>query len=105
MTVFGSVACLLTAEVLDSGFIQFCDVIHPEGASYASAEFTLVCHLGSLPDISSGHRQKDVLTYCNCYMGCEGGEEGQRMGWAEMIQTSRIRNLLGAMISLIEETN
>lgn len=48
--VFGSVADLLTAEVLNSGFTEFCCVIRPERASYVSPEFTLALHLDSLPD-------------------------------------------------------
>lgn len=50
MRVFGSVADLLTAVVLNSGFTEFCCVIRPERASYVSPEFTLALHLDSLPD-------------------------------------------------------
>lgn len=98
--MLGSVADLLTADVFNSGFIQFCCIFYPEGASYISAKFTLAFHLGSLPHFSSGHGEKEAVLYCRCYMGCG---ERQRKGWAEMIQRNRKYSLLGAVISLAEE--
>ena len=59
--VFGSVADLLTAEVLNSGFTEFCYVIHPKGASFVSAEFILAFHLDFLISLKAINKKKSLF--------------------------------------------
>lgn len=56
MRVVSGIADLLTANVLNSGFIQFDSIQQPRRATYIVADFTFAFHLGFLSGFSSGHR-------------------------------------------------